>query len=96
MVYSGFRSLSPVGLLINSVEIGLISFSSPPDVVPALAGVRIASGNPIGCIVAMSGGFWICRRKGARFRCASRFADFAALSPVARHRIFAVSTPVES
>src|SRR6266568_5669582 len=48
---------------------GPIAFSSPPDVVPMLAGVPIAGGHQTACIAATSGGSWICRRTVARFRC---------------------------
>src|SRR5437870_8477175 len=58
-----------------------IASSSPPGVAPPLAHVRIAGGNPSRCTAAMSDGSWTCPRTVAPFRCASRFADFAALSP---------------
>ena len=60
-----------------------IASSSPPEVVPRRVRVPIAGDNPSTCTAAMSGGSWTCPRVVAPFKCASRFADFAAFNPVA-------------
>ena len=86
MVYPCTQSLSPAGLLINGVEIG-------PDCIFIAARCRAAVGrcvrapigdaHPSGVHSRYGASAWTCLRAVTLFGCGSRFADFAALSPVA-------------
>jgi hypothetical protein len=83
MVYSSFRSLSPIGLLIDDVEI-------EPDRIVITVRCGAAAGTCPDC-GRQSGQvhsryerrFLDLPSQVASFRCASRFADFDPSSPVA-------------
>jgi hypothetical protein len=83
MVYSGFRSLSPAGLLIKGVELGDDCILITGGAAPLREYVRIAGGHPSACKAVKRASSWTRPHTVVRFSCGSRFADFVARNRVA-------------
>ena len=89
MVYRGFRSLSPAGLLIEEVESHRIASSSGPGVALPLVSVPIADGRPSRCTAATSVGSLDLPSHGRAVQMRVTVRRFRCAEPGCRRRIFA-------